>query len=168
MSKQQLVNQELFDVKNSKIHGNGIYASIDIKKGTKIIEYVGNKVTKEEADIVSDRQLELAKGNKGIGEVYLFELNDTHDIDGNVGWNPARFINHSCEPNCEVEIENDKIWIVALKDIKKGKELSYDYGYDAEDFKDHKCKCGSENCFGYIVGEDYREDAKKKLAEVKK
>jgi len=77
-------------------------------------------------------------------------------------------INHSCDPNCEVEIIRGHIWITAIKDIKKGEELGYDYGYDYDDFKDHPCKCGSKNCIGYIVAEEHWPKVKRALAKKNK
>jgi len=83
-------------------------------------------------------------------------LNKKYDIDGLIDENKARFINHSCNPNCEVDIIKDRIWISSIKKIKKNEELSYDYGYafDKEDYKDHVCKCGSKHCIGYIISSD--------------
>ena len=92
--------------------------------------------------------------NQNNGAVYLFELNSRYDIDGNVSWNTAKYINHSCEPNCEVDIIEEKIWIIALRNIKKGEELSYNYEYDLDVCLDHPCKCGSKKCAGYIVAEE--------------
>ena len=97
----------------------------------------------------------------------MFELNDKWDIDGLVGDNPARYINHSCDGNCEAVNENNKIWIYSIKDIRKGEEFTYDYGYDIEHFLDHPCKCKSKNCIGYIVREDQRLKVKKILKSKK-
>ncbi len=83
-------------------------------------------------------------------------MNKKFDIDGNVSWNPARLINHSCDPNCETEGDDDHIWIEAMRDIKKGEELSYDYCFDVDDYEEHPCKCGSKNCCGFIVDEKKR------------
>ncbi|RLE47727.1 SET domain-containing protein, partial [Candidatus Woesearchaeota archaeon] len=77
--------------------------------------------------------------------------------------NTARWINHSCNPNCETININGHIWIVALRDIRKGEELSYDYGYSLDDFEEHPCHCGSKNCVGYIVAEKYRKKLRKIL-----
>ena len=151
-------------VRHSKIHGNGVFAKKDIPKGAKVIEYVGEKVTKKESDKRADDVIERASHKAGEGLVYMFELNKRYDIDGNVSWNTARFINHSCDPNCETDIENDRIWITAIKDIKKGEELSYDYGYDFEHYEDHPCKCGSKNCVGFILSQDDWPKLKKSLA----
>jgi len=146
---------EYIELKPSIIHNLGVYASKDIAKGTKIIEYVGNKLTKAQADKRADEILEASQKDNSKGMVYIFELNKKYDIDGEVPYNTAKYINHSCNPNCEVEIIKGKIWVIALKDIKKGEELSYNYGYDFEDYQDHTCKCGSENCIGYILAEEH-------------
>ncbi len=153
-------------IKNSGIHNKGAFAACDIPKGTKVIEYLGEKISKAEAEKRAERTLENSKKSKENGAVYIFELSKKFDIDGNVPWNPARYINHSCSPNCEAENEDEKhIWIMALRDIKKGEELTYNYGYDLDCYEDHPCKCGSENCVGYIVGEDDWPKLKKLLAK---
>ena len=146
----------LYKVKNSNIHGRGVYANQDIKKNTKIIEYIGEKVTKSEGDRRSEKRLKRYLNSKKTGSVYIFELNSKYDIDGSPLYNKARYINHSCSPNCEVDIIKGEIWIISIKKIKKGQELCYDYGYefDKDDYKDHKCKCGSKNCIGYIISSD--------------
>ncbi|RMD58040.1 SET domain-containing protein-lysine N-methyltransferase [Candidatus Woesearchaeota archaeon] len=153
-------------VKRSRIHGTGVFAKKDIPKGTKIIEYVGEKITKAESSRRSDAQIESAKKTND-GAVYIFELNKRYDIDGNVPWNTAKYINHSCNPNCEVEIIRGHIWIISTRDIKKGEELSYNYGFDLEDYEDHPCRCGAENCVGYIAAEDQWPKLKRKLARKK-
>ena len=95
--------------------------------------------------------------------VYVFELNKLYDIDGSAAYNHAKLINHSCNPNCEVEIINNEIWISAIKNIKKNTELSYNYGYSYDtDYVDHICKCGSSKCVGYILDEDHWPKLKKK------
>ena len=143
-------------VKDSGIHGKGVFASRDIKKGEKIIQYLGRKITKKESDIISDKTLEKAKNNKDLGEVYIFDLNKKYDLDGNIPNNPAKYINHSCKPNAETEQdEKDRIWITAMKDIKKGEEIIYNYGYNIHNHHEHLCKCGSENCIGYILDEKH-------------
>ena len=93
-------------------------------------------------------------------------MNSKYDIDGFFEYNKARYINHSCNPNCEVDIVDGKIWISSIKKIYKGQELSYDYGYEFdEDFRDHPCKCGSQGCVGFIISSD---DWKKYLLFLKK
>ena len=88
---------------------------------------------------------------------YIFTLNDQQDLDGNVPWNPARFINHSCAPNCEAEKDDDRIWVIATRDIGAGEEITFNYGYDLVDYKDSPCLCGAPNCVGYMVAEEYFE-----------
>jgi uncharacterized protein len=151
----------------SKIHGKGIVASINIKKNTKIIEYIGEKITKKEGDKRSEKWLKKYSNKKIFGSVYVFELNTKYDIDGSPLYNKARYINHSCDPNCEVDIVKNRIWISSIKNIKKDQELTYDYGYpfDKDDYNDHECKCGLKNCVGYIVSQD---DTKKLKSFIKK
>jgi uncharacterized protein len=131
-------------VKNSKIDKKGVFAKKDIPKEKYIIEYVGKKVTNKEADEISEKE------TKG-GDVYLFEINKRYSIDGNVSYNPARFINHSCNPNAESINDKGHVWVIALKPIKKGEEITYDYCLTTDDYKDHPCKCGSKKCKGYIA-----------------
>tara|TARA_B000000557_G_scaffold89064_1_gene71991 strand:- start:4731 stop:5225 length:495 start_codon:yes stop_codon:yes gene_type:complete len=146
----------MWKVRKSKIHGNGVFATKRIKKNTKIIEYIGEKIIKSEGDKRSAKRIKKYLNSELDGSVYIFELNKKYDIDGSPLYNKARYINHSCDPNCEVEIIEEKIWITAIKDIKKTDELSYDYGYefDSDDFRDHICKCGSKNCIGFIISSD--------------
>ena len=158
--------------KESRIHSTGVFASKNTPKGTRIIEYVGERITKAEADFRADIPLEKSKKNKEYGAVYIFILNKRYDIDGNVPYNTARFINHSCAPNCETEVIRGHIWVIAIRDIQKGEELTYNYNYDIEDYEDHKCQCGSTRCVGYILDEDYwprlkrREKTKKEKSSL--
>ena len=146
----------MWKVKNSKIHGRGIVATKNIKKSTRIIQYVGEIVSKKEGDKRSGNRIKKYLKSNRTGSVYIFELNKKYDIDGFFSYNKARFINHSCEPNCEVDIIKNEIWITSIKNIKKDQELNYDYGYpfDKDDYKDHICKCGSKKCIGYIISQD--------------
>jgi len=137
---------DLIVFRSSRIHGMGGYARQPIGAGTHVIEYVGEKITKTEA-------LDRCEGQNA----YIFKLDDEFDLDGNVSWNPARFINHSCAPNCEAEMDEDRIWIIALRDIAPGEELSFNYGYDLEDYREQHCRCGTEECVGYIVAEEFFE-----------
>ncbi len=148
---------KLYRVKKSNIDKRGLYASKNIKTGEKIIEYIGRLISKKEAETNSKFD------NKK--DIYLFNINEKWDLDGDYRWNTARLINHSCNPNCEVEGKGLKLWIVAIKDIKKGEELSYDYGfsYSKEDLKNFVCRCGSKKCCGYIVRESSRWRINKKF-----
>ncbi len=143
-------------VKKSIIHGNGVVAAKDINKNKKIIQYIGEKISKSEGDKRSEQRIKKYLNSNRTGSVYIFELNKKYDIDGTPKYNKARYINHSCDPNCEVEIINNEIWICSIKKIRKGEELTYDYGYefDKDDFRDHVCKCGSRNCIGFIISSD--------------
>jgi len=132
------------EFKKSRIHGKGGFARVDLRRGKRIIEYVGPKLTKAEAEA------ELKKQNP-----FIFILDDVYDIDGSVDWNPARFINHSCDPNCEVEIVRGHIWLYALRKIKAGEELTYNYSHDLDDYEERPCHCGASRCVGYMVAEQY-------------
>ena len=153
--EQILLKLPLVEYKNSIIHGTGVYAKEDISKGIKVIEYLGELISKEEGDRRADEQEKKSKENPEYGKVYIFDLNKKYDLDGNFPWNLARFINHSCKPNCRYKQEGNRIWIVSKRNIKKGEEITYDYDYDLDDYKDHVCKCGSKNCIGFIIGKSY-------------
>ena len=146
--------------KKSGINNLGLFAKSDIKKGEKVIEYKGRKFTHKQVE--ENDRFDNSKA------IYLFTLNERYVLDGDTKTNTAKYINHSCDPNCEVDIIKGKIWIIAIKDIKKGDELSYDYGfgYDA-DFRQFPCKCGSKNCCGYIVRDDQRWRINRKYAKTK-
>ena len=146
---------KLYKIKKSKIDKNGLYASCNIKKGTKIIEYKGKiiSVNKSKTDPKFDNEK----------AIYLFNINKRFDLDGDFKFNIARLINHSCDPNCEVFGEGLKVWVYAMKDIRKGDELSYDYGFSYdENFRQYPCNCRSKKCVGYIVREGSRWRIKKK------
>ena len=160
--------KKLWYKKSSQLHGSGLFANRDIKKGEQVIQYIGDKVTKREGDKRADKQIKKAEKNKKNGMVYVFELNKKYDIDGGVSRNYARFINHSCDPNCEVDITNNEIWISSIKKIKKGAELTYNYGYTFDtDYVDHICKCGSKKCVGYILSDDDWPKLKKEIKKKK-
>ena len=147
---------KLYKVKKSNIDKRGLYASKNIKSGSKIIEYIGKLISKKETE--TNPKFDNEK------DIYLFNLNSKYDLDGDYSWNTARLINHSCNPNCEVDGKGLKLWITAIKDIKKGEELSYDYGFGYDvDYKLFPCKCGSQNCVGYIVREGSRWRINKKF-----
>lgn len=157
-------HSEWCQIADSGIHGRGLFATRDIPSGTKIIEYVGDRITKAESDRRAWAQVARAK-ETGEAAVYIFTLNQRHDIDGNVTWNAARLINHSCDPNCEAQILRGRIWIVALRDIYVGEELFFNYGFDLENYEDHPCRCGAVRCAGYIAGEEYWSALRRKLAK---
>ena len=148
----QASSKRLWTVKRSSIHNRGIFAKHDIPYDSPIIEYVGEKITKAESRRRGDALMEKSK-KTGCAAVYVFTLNKRYDIDGGKGRNPARYINHSCAPNCEAYIMRGRIWIYSLREIKAGEELTYNYGFDADTWDDHPCRCGSKRCIGYIVEE---------------
>lgn len=154
-------------VRRSKIHGRGVIASKDIPSGTRIIEYVGERITKAESDRRDNARIARGK-NGGDACVYIFQINKRHDIDGDVSWNTARLINHSCDPNCESEMVRGHVWISARRDIAKGEELTYDYGFDVENWNDHRCLCGSKKCVGYIVAKGQRWRLKRILRKARR
>lgn len=155
---------EVCEVRNSEIHGRGVYAAEDIEAEVQIIEYVGEYIDK---DVSEKRAWEQAAKAEETGDaaVYIFTLDKKWDIDGNVPWNDARLINHSCEPNCEAWIEGDEIFIYSLCDIAKGEELTFDYGFDVDCYEDHPCRCGKDGCVGYIVSQEQWGELEKRLAE---
>lgn len=122
----------------------GGFARCRVRKGTPLIEYVGERITKAEAA----KRVEA-------DNPFIFCLDDEFDVDGDVTWNPARFLNHSCEPNAEAEIFGDQIWILALRDIRPGEEITFNYSYDMENYEEHRCRCGSAKCVGYMVAEEF-------------
>jgi uncharacterized protein len=154
-------------VRRSRIHGLGVIASKDIPSGTRIIEYQGERITKAESERRDEaRAARAARG--GDGCVYIFEINKRHDLDGSMAWNTARLINHSCEPNCESEKVRGHIWITARRDIAKGEELTFDYGFDVENWKEHPCLCGAKRCAGFIVAKSHRWRLRKRLAKARR
>lgn len=158
----------VWEVRASGIHNQGIFARTRIPAEQDIIQYVGERISHEEADergLEWEAQAQLS----GQGAVYLFTVDENWVIDGNDVDNPARLINHSCDPNCEAVIygegDDAQIWLVSKREIAKGEELSFDYGFDLEDYKAHPCRCGARKCVGYIVGEEYRAKLGKLLGK---
>jgi SET domain-containing protein len=151
--------------KKSTVHGFGIFARMAIAQSTRIIEYVGEKITKAEAERRGPKLVEYAKKHEQAGAVYIFVLNKKHDIDGHVEYNTAKYINHSCAPNCEVEIIRGRIWIIALREIKKGEELFYNYGYDLDTYEEHPCRCKSADCPNYITAQEHWPKLKRILSK---
>jgi SET domain-containing protein len=151
--EQQVLETAHLVFKRSPIHGTGGFARQFIPKEAQVIEYVGERIDKRE----SLRRCEA-------DNPYIFTLNQETDLDGSVAWNPARFINHSCAPNCEAEVIGDRIWILAHRDIEPGEEITFNYGFDLEDYKHYPCRCGAANCVGFIVAEEYFEHVRRQRA----
>jgi len=149
---------KLIQVRNSPIHGRGVFAVAPIKKGTRLLEYKGKRLTHKEAD-------KLYGGGAESGHTFLFTLNDDYVIDANQDGNSARWINHSCAPNCESICESaedddpmhDRVFIEALRNIKPGEELAYNYLITLEEAhtprlkKIWECRCGAKNCSGTML-----------------
>ena len=154
---------KLYKIKKSKIDnkGRGLYAAKDIKVGTKIINYKGKIITNKQVD-ESDKY-----DNKK--PIYLFTLNKKYTLDGDYPFNIAGLINHSCNPNSQYDGKGLKIWITAIKDIKKGEEFTCDYGFGFdEDYKQFPCKCKTKNCCGFIVRAESRWRINKKFSMANK
>jgi len=152
---------KLYRIKKSNIdkNGKGLHAKKNIKKGTKIIDYVGNIITRKQSD--ENPKFDNKK------PIYLFNLNNRYDLDGDVSWNTARLINHSCSNNSDYVGKGLKVWVKAIKDIKKGEEITCDYGFSYDsDYKQFPCKCRSSNCAGYIVREGSRWRINKKFKKI--
>lgn len=151
-----------FVVKRSKIQGKGGYATRPIKKGERIIEYVGEHITWAE----SDRRYDDTKASRH--HTFLFAVNRKIVIDAAVAGNDARFINHSCDPNCEAVGEKSRIFIEAIRPIREGEELTYDYAYEREkgtteeDEKLYVCHCGTAKCRGTILAPNKKRRPRKK------
>ncbi len=154
----------LYRVRKSGIQGLGVFAATKLRKGQRVIEYAGERITNAEAD----RRYDDDKMKRH--HTFLFTVDSKTVIDGAVDGSDARLINHSCDPNCEAVIEKKRIFIYALKTIHPGTELAYDYQYertgenDEELEKFYKCRCAAENCRGTIM----KTPKKKKTKKAKK
>ena len=140
-----------FEIRQSSIHGRGAFATRRIRPGTRIVEYIGERIDQDEADRrYDDDAMEQH-------HTFLFTLDDGTCIDAAEGGNEARFINHSCDPNCEAVIEGKRIFIYAKRRIPEGQELLYDYQYEyqddytKQDEQFYACRCGSPKCRGNIL-----------------
>ena len=137
-------------IRSSDIHAAGCYTTTPIKNGTMVIEYTGPLITKDEGDTRYE----------GREYTYLFGMDDGRVIDGH---GMAAFINHSCDPNCETDEVDGKLWIIAIRDIEAGEELSYDYClWDGEEDDPAPCYCGAKNCRGTMYSEEEVERQKSK------
>jgi len=141
-------------VRNSPIHGRGVFALKRIPKGTRIIEYKGMLITDKEAD----RRYSRIQAHSP--HTMLFSVDDGLVIDATRKGNSARWINHSCAPNCEIEEEHHRIFIESRRNIFAGEELTYDYNLQIGEKhtktakREHACFCGSRRCRGTMLGEE--------------
>lgn len=145
------VRTPFFEVRRSAIQGFGAFAVKKIRKGQRIIEYAGERISNEEAD----RRYDESKMRRH--HTFLFTLDDATVVDGAVQGNASIYINHSCEPNCEAVITGTRIYIRALRTVYPGEELAYDYQYERTGESDeelerfYKCRCGTPTCRGTIM-----------------
>jgi uncharacterized protein len=157
----------LTEVRKSSIHGNGVFAAVEIALGEQVIEYRGERIS-------SERAAALYGNNSEHGHTFLFTLNDKFLVDGGVNGNAARWINHSCAPNLEAvlyvnknyEEEKDKLFLEALRPIGVGEELTFDYGirleqrHSARLKKVWACRCGAPECTGTMLKPKLNKRAK--------
>lgn len=140
-----------YKVRLSKVHGNGVFATRKIPAGTRIIEYGGKRISEKQAD------QRFGQDPNNPHHTFFFSLESGRLIDGGDQGNDARWINHSCEPNCEAQEEKGRVYIHALRDIRRGEELCYDYGLVVEQRmtkalkQAYACRCGSSDCRGTML-----------------
>jgi len=150
-SSAAAVDKPLYIVRDSKVHGKGVFAARKIAAGTQIIEYAGERISWKDADRRHNAN------NPDSTHTFFFSLENRKVIDGGSQGNDARWINHSCAPNCGAREENKRIFIYALRDIKRGEELNYDYGlvleerYTAKLKRSYQCLCGASTCRGTLL-----------------
>lgn len=149
---KKVARPQPFEIRKSSIHGTGAFATRPIRKGERVAEYKGERITEREAD----RRYPDPDGETPH-HTFLFQLDDDTCVDAAVGGSAAKYINHSCDPNCETVIEDDRIFIEAVRPIRKGQELCYDYQFVLEERhtpalkKLYPCRCGSKQCRGTIL-----------------
>jgi hypothetical protein len=151
----------MFKVRKSKIHGSGVFALRRIRKGTRLIEYTGERISHDEADCrYADRPIE-------DNHTFLFIVDKRTVIDAGMGGSDARFINHGCDPNCETVIEDRRVFIEAIRTIQPGEELCYDYQIqrDSDDPANideiFACRCGVTACRGSMLEPGKKEPKRK-------
>lgn len=151
MSVRKNRGNDLIEVRDSRIQGRGVFAKRRLRKGQRIIEYTGERITQDEVDRRYD------DGGMVRHHTFLFEIDEFTTIDGAVGGSDASYINHSCDPNCEALEEDGRIFIFAKKNIQPGVELAYDYQFDLDEplteelKRRYPCHCGAAKCRGTIL-----------------
>jgi uncharacterized protein len=152
----------LIKVRRSKVHGQGVFALQRIRKGTRVIEYVGDRISHARANRRYDDH------DENDNHTFLFAVDRNVVIDATVGGNDSRFINHSCDPNCESNIENRRVFVDAIRTIEPGEELNYDYqiGRERDDPPNvdviYACRCGAKDCRGTMLWPPKRSVVRKK------
>ena len=153
---------QLIKVRRSRVHGQGVFALQRIRKGTRIIEYVGDRISHARAN------RRYYDHDENDNHTFLFAVDRNVVIDATVGGNDSRFINHSCDPNCESNIEKRRVFVDAIRAIEPGEELNYDYqiGRERDDPPNvdviYACRCGAKNCRGTMLWPPKRAVARKK------
>jgi uncharacterized protein len=162
---KKLARPPMIEVRHSPVHGYGVFALRRIRKGTTIMEYLGDRVSHEEADSRYENK------DPNDNHTFLFTVDSKTVIDGGVGGNDARFINHGCDPNCESASQNKRIYVEAIRTIQPGEELAYDYQIqrDPEDPPNvdevFACRCGAEKCRGSMLVAPKKPRKKKAIAK---
>ena len=139
-----------FEIRESRIQGMGAFATRFIPEGTRLIEYAGERLTPEQADA-------RYPDNDDRHHTFLFAIDDDIVVDAAVNGNEARFLNHSCDPNCDVIVEDKRLWIETIRDVEPGEELVYDYAFILEERhtpaakRRYPCHCGAVKCRGTIL-----------------
>jgi hypothetical protein len=168
MAKAHTLPEGLFEVRRSPVHGMGVFATGPISKGMRLIEYVGERVSHQEAD----RRYESKDANDN--HTFLFIVDSRTVIDAGAEGNEARFFNHSCAPNCESVVENGRVYIEAIQAVQPGEELTYDYQIQREDEDPpdideiFACRCGAPQCRGTMLWPAKREPAKRSERKAKR
>jgi SET domain-containing protein len=164
------LNQNVI-VRRSHIAGRGVFARRDIPSGTRVLEYTGARITHDEADERYPDD-DAADGNH---HTFLFAVDDRLVIDATTGGNESRFINHSCDPNCEIVVLRRRVFIDTVRDIAKGDELLYDYWYMTDESytladlrRIYPCRCGSPDCRGTLARPPTRKPPRAKRAAAKR
>ncbi len=161
VSPSASTSKRRIQVRRSGVHGKGVFALQDLAEGETLIEYVGEIISWDEAQ---DRH---PHDPKDPNHTFYFHVNEDKVIDALHGGNSSRWINHSCDPNCEADEDNERVFIKALRNIKAGEELNYDYGliidepYTKKLLAEYPCWCGAKNCRGTLLSPKDREDTPK-------
>ena len=148
--------------RRSGVHGKGVFALADLAEGETILEYAGEVITWIEA------LRRHPHDPQNPNHTFYFHIDDKHVIDGKAGGNSSRWINHACKPNCEAVEDGGRVFIKALRNIKAGEELFYDYGlmidarYSKKLLAEYPCWCGAKKCRGTLLAPKDKADKKKK------
>lgn len=168
LTQAQAASGRRVQVRRSGVHGKGVFALQDIAEGETLFEYVGEVISWDEA------QARHPHDPTDPNHTFYFHVNEDKVIDALHGGNSSRWINHSCNPNCEADEENDRIFIKALRNIKAGEELNYDYGliidepYTPKLKAEYPCWCGAPNCRKTLLAPKRRPATPKIPSQIKK